>query len=79
GTGASTGARTDARTGAGTDASAGAGAGVATSKPNVFFIMIDDMGWGDIGYQSTDLAGVTPNMDKLAAGGVKVRKNDDKQ
>ena len=51
---------------------AGAGAGVTTSKPNVFFIMIDDMGWNDIGHQSTDLAGVTPNLDKLAAGGVKV-------
>ena len=51
---------------------AGAGAGVSTSKPNVFFIMVDDMGWNDIGYQSTDLAGLTPNMDKLAAGGVKV-------
>lgn len=42
------------------------------SKPNVFFIMIDDMGWNDIGYQSIDLKGVTPNLDKLAAGGVKV-------
>ena len=52
----------------------GAGAGVATTKPNVFFIMIDDMGWNDIGYQSNDLTGVTPNMDKLAAGGVKVGK-----
>ena len=36
--------------------------------------MIDDMGWNDIGYQSTDLVGVTPNIDKLAAGGVKVWK-----
>ena len=51
-----------------------AGAGVAKGKPNVFFIMIDDMGWNDIGYQSTDLVGITPNLDKLAAGGVKVRK-----
>lgn len=41
-------------------------------KPNVFFIMIDDMGYGDIGYQSNDLQGVTPNLDKLAAGGIKV-------
>lgn len=42
------------------------------AKPNVFFIMIDDMGWSDIGYQSEDLQGTTPNLDKLAAGGVKV-------
>ncbi|CAM9251444.1 unnamed protein product [Pylaiella littoralis] len=42
------------------------------AKPNVFFIMIDDMGWSDIGYQSEDLQGTTPNLDKLAAGGVKM-------
>lgn len=30
------------------------------------------MGWDDIGYQSTDLKGITPNLDKLVAGGVKV-------
>ncbi|CAM9152223.1 unnamed protein product [Scytosiphon promiscuus] len=43
-----------------------------TTKPNVFFILIDDMGWDDIGYQTTDLEGITPNLDKLAAGGVKL-------
>lgn len=41
-------------------------------NPNVFFIMIDDMGWNDIGYHSTDLANVTPNLDRLSASGVKV-------
>lgn len=44
-----------------------------TTRPNVFFIMIDDMGWNDIGYQSTDLSAVTPNLDSLAAAGIKVR------
>ena len=44
-----------------------------SDKPNVFFIMVDDMGWNDIGYQSTDMANITPNLDRLAAGGVKVR------
>lgn len=43
-------------------------------NPNVFFIMIDDMGWNDIGYHSTDLANVTPNLDRLSASGVKVRR-----
>lgn len=43
------------------------------TRPNVFFILIDDMGWNDIGYQSTDLWGLTPNMDKLAENGIKVR------
>ena len=46
--------------------------GASSTKPNVFFFLIDDMGYGDIGYQSTDLAGLTPNLDKLAAGGIKV-------
>ena len=46
--------------------------GTISSKPNIFFFLIDDMGYGDIGYQSPDLAGITPNLDKLAAGGVKV-------
>ena len=43
-----------------------------SAKPNVFFILIDDMGYDDIGYQSTDLQGTTPNLDRLAAGGIKV-------
>lgn len=42
------------------------------SKPNVFFIMIDDMGWNDIGYQSTDLHAVTPNLNRMAAAGMRV-------
>lgn len=42
------------------------------TKPNVFMILIDDMGWNDIGYQSTDLSAMTPRLDALAAGGVKV-------
>lgn len=41
-------------------------------KPNVFFIMIDDMGWADMGYHNSGIHGVTPNLDKLAAGGIKV-------
>ncbi|CAM9233994.1 unnamed protein product, partial [Ectocarpus sp. 6 AP-2014] len=45
---------------------------VSTSKPNVFFFLIDDMGFGDMGYQSTDLSEITPNLDALAAGGVKL-------
>eukprot|EP00752_Nemacystus_decipiens_P014913 g13276.t1 len=50
------------------------GAGADQNKPNVFFIMIDDMGYNDIGYQSIDLQGVTPNLDKLAAGGIKMKE-----
>lgn len=50
----------------------GGGGRKMTSRPNVFFIMIDDMGWNDIGYQSTDLYQLTPNLDKLASDGIKV-------
>lgn len=42
-------------------------------KPNVFFFLVDDLGYGDIGYQSLDLAAMTPNLDALAGGGIKVR------
>lgn len=49
--------------------------GDATRKPNVFYFMIDDMGWNDMGYQSTDLAALTPRMNMMAANGIKVRDN----
>lgn len=44
----------------------------STKKPNVFFFLLDDLGYGDIGYQSSDLGEMTPNLDALAAGGIKV-------
>lgn len=42
-------------------------------KPNLFVILVDDMGWNDMGYQSTDLSAMTPRMNALAEQGVKVR------
>lgn len=48
------------------------GSGRQASKPNVFVFLIDDMGFDDIGYQSSDLSKMTPNLDALAAGGIKV-------
>lgn len=42
------------------------------AKPNVFFVYIDDMGWNDIGYQSSDVQAMTPNLNRMAEGGVKV-------
>ena len=36
---------------------------LASSKPNLVLILLDDMGWGDPGYQNfTDH--ITPNMDR---------------
>jgi len=40
-----------------------------TDKPNILLIVIDDMGWGDIGYNSDDI--LSPNLDRLAETGVK--------
>lgn len=48
------------------------GEDITGTKPNVFFILVDDMGYGDIGYQSTDLSSLTPNLDALMSGGRKV-------
>ncbi|MGM9791668.1 MAG: sulfatase [Candidatus Cryptobacteroides sp.] len=38
-------------------------------KPNILYIVIDDMGWGDLGYMGSTLV-ETPNIDRLASMGV---------
>ncbi len=41
------------------------------SKPNIVMIVIDDLGWSDVGYnQTTDLL-ETPNVDALASSGLR--------
>ncbi len=43
----------------------------AERKPNVIFILVDDMGYGDLGcYGAADIR--TPNIDRLAREGVKL-------
>lgn len=45
-------------------------AGTQTGKPNVIFIYLDDLGYGDVGaYGATELK--TPNIDALAASGLR--------
>src|SRR6185437_5696974 len=45
-------------------------ASAQTTKPNIIFIMGDDIGWFNIGaYNRGMMAGRTPNIDKLAAEG----------
>jgi len=50
-------------------------AGTATAaqkKPNILVIMGDDVGWFNIGaYHQGIMSGKTPNLDKLAAGGMR--------
>ena len=39
-------------------------------RPNIVFIMADDLGNADLGYRGSEIK--TPNIDKLAAGGVRL-------
>ena len=44
----------------------------AANKPNIIFIMGDDIGWFNVGvYNQGIMAGRTPNLDKLAAEGMR--------
>ena len=45
-----------------------------TDKPHILFFLIDDVGFNDFGYQSTDMASpsLTPFIDSLASGGVRL-------
>jgi arylsulfatase A len=48
------------------------GSGIAGSeKPNIVFIMADDMGYGDLGCYNSNSKIPTPNMDRLAAEGMR--------
>ena len=47
-----------------------AGCGFAAEKPNIVFILTDDMGYGDIGCNGGKLA-PTPNIDALARDGIR--------
>lgn len=41
-------------------------------KPNIVFLLADDLGWGDVGWHSSEIK--TPNLDKLANGGAKLEQ-----
>ncbi|XP_077982048.1 arylsulfatase B-like [Glandiceps talaboti] len=44
--------------------------GLANTKPHIIFILADDLGWHDVGYHDSIIQ--TPNIDRLAAEGVKL-------
>jgi len=43
----------------------------ASKKPNIIFIMADDMGYGDVGCYNAQSKIPTPNMDRLAHDGMR--------
>ena len=44
----------------------------ADKKPNILFMVADDLGWKDVGFHGSDIK--TANLDKLAAGGTKLEQ-----
>jgi arylsulfatase A-like enzyme len=42
------------------------------SRPNVLFLLADDLGWGDVGFHGGEIK--TPHLDKLAAAGARLNQ-----
>ncbi len=42
------------------------------SRPNIVYIVADDLGWKDVGFHGSDIK--TPNLDKLAATGAELEQ-----
>jgi arylsulfatase A-like enzyme len=41
-------------------------------KPNIVYVVADDLGWRDVGYHGSDIA--TPNLDRLASTGTRLEQ-----
>ena len=44
-----------------------------SSKPNILLVIVDDLGWNDIGYNNPEIK--TPFIDKLAFEGVRLHNH----
>ena len=42
-------------------------------KPNILFILADDLGWGDVSYHGSDIR--TPAIDRLAESGIQLEQH----
>ena len=40
------------------------------TKPHIVFILADDLGWGDVGWNNPVMADVTQRLSKLAKSGI---------
>lgn len=45
---------------------------IISSPPNIVLIVVDDMGWKDVGYHGSEIR--TPTMDRLATSGVELNR-----
>lgn len=43
----------------------------AQEKPNIILFLVDDMGWSDLGCYAQDDFHETPNIDRMASGGIR--------
>jgi len=43
-----------------------------STRPNIVYILADDLGWGDVGFHGSDIK--TPNLDRLAEGGLRLEQ-----
>ena len=50
-----------------------AGSFAAQPRPNIIFVMADDMGWGQTGYRGHPIL-KTPNLDAMAANGLRFER-----